>query len=87
MWDINDLLNDGYMTQFSTSLKFIDVMHYPNNNCATGTSAINPQDVFANYLNHNQVQSVLSPYFGAASKWLSGINRYEREGTDECTRI
>ncbi|KAG8940870.1 hypothetical protein FRC04_004980 [Tulasnella sp. 424] len=65
MWDTNTVLNDGYMN-FKDSLAFIDVMHYPNNNCATGASAVVPQDVFQNYLNHQQVQSVTTPYASTA---------------------
>ncbi|KAG8908805.1 hypothetical protein FRB99_003043 [Tulasnella sp. 403] len=76
MWTIDDLLNDGYMDQFSSSLKFVDVMHYPNNNCATGTSAIVPQNVFANYLTHTGVQGVISPYFNAANRAVAAGKQF-----------
>lgn len=51
---------------FKDSLAFIDVMHYPNNNCATGANAVVPQDVFPNYLNHHNVQNVVTPYASTA---------------------
>ncbi|KIO18114.1 glycoside hydrolase family 79 protein [Tulasnella calospora MUT 4182] len=65
MWDTNTVLNDGYLN-FKDSLAFIDVMHYPNNNCATGADAVVPQDVFPNYLNHHNVQNVVTPYASTA---------------------
>ncbi|KAJ6573993.1 glycoside hydrolase family 79 protein [Mycena vulgaris] len=32
-WDLRTLLQQGYLTKFSTSLKYISLQHYPQNNC------------------------------------------------------
>ncbi|KAJ7139552.1 hypothetical protein C8R44DRAFT_764761 [Mycena epipterygia] len=35
-WDLRTLLQQGYLTNFSSSLKYISVQHYPQNNCNNG---------------------------------------------------
>ncbi|KAJ7456464.1 glycoside hydrolase family 79 protein [Mycena latifolia] len=32
-WDLRTVLQQGYLTKFSTALKYIAVQHYPQNNC------------------------------------------------------
>ncbi|KAJ7640116.1 hypothetical protein B0H17DRAFT_1216725 [Mycena rosella] len=32
-WDLLSVLQQGYLTKFSTSLKYISLQHYPQNNC------------------------------------------------------
>ncbi|KAG8988917.1 hypothetical protein FRB90_002499, partial [Tulasnella sp. 427] len=71
MWDTNTVLNDGYLENFKDQLAFVDVMHYPNNNCAQGADAIVPQDIFPAYLNHQRVQNVVTPYASTAQLSLA----------------
>ncbi|KAG8980670.1 hypothetical protein FRB93_009077 [Tulasnella sp. JGI-2019a] len=70
-WDVNAVMSGGYLTQFASSIKVIDVIHYPNNNCKTGSSAVVPQSVLASYLSHTNVQGLVSPYLGAVQTALA----------------
>jgi len=44
---------------------------YPNNNCAaefnTGAPIVDPQSIFASYLNHGSAQEIVAPYQSAAA--------------------
>ncbi|KAJ7806106.1 glycoside hydrolase family 79 protein [Mycena olivaceomarginata] len=35
-WDLNAVLQAGYLTKFSSALKYIVLQHYPQNNCNAG---------------------------------------------------
>ncbi|KAG8984426.1 hypothetical protein FRB90_005328, partial [Tulasnella sp. 427] len=64
MWTIGQLLDAGYLNQFASHLKYVDVMHYPHNNCQGDE---NVQELYPQYLSHTEVQNLVSPYFDAAN--------------------
>lgn len=64
MWTIGQLLDAGYLNQFAPHLKYVDVMHYPHNNCQGDE---NVQELYPAYLSHTEVQNLVSPYFDAAN--------------------
>ncbi|KAJ7102447.1 hypothetical protein B0H15DRAFT_814656 [Mycena belliarum] len=49
-WDLRTLLQQGYLTKFSTALKYIALQHYPQNNCFGSFKYQMPY-----YLQHNEV--------------------------------
>ncbi len=74
-------------------------MHYPNDNCQAGTpNAQNPQDVLPNYLNHVDVQGLVSQYFPITGPHVSlqrtmpsqtfyhQHKRLQRESKQSCSR-
>ncbi len=74
-WNIDDLLNDGYITQFANVLKYVDIMHYPADNCQRfnpdPSTHVDPQSVFSQWLSHNRVQNIVSPYFHVSAAALA----------------
>ncbi|KAG8918375.1 hypothetical protein FRC01_001896 [Tulasnella sp. 417] len=64
MWTIGQLFDAGYLNQFAPHLRYVDVMHYPHNNCQGDE---NVQELYAAYLSHTEVVNLVSPYFGAAN--------------------
>ncbi|GAA94113.1 glycoside hydrolase family 79 protein [Mixia osmundae IAM 14324] len=65
-WTMTDILANGYLAAYSTSLASVSVQHYPDNNCvAVGKSegtAVVPQNVLQNYLNHTGATYLLDQY-------------------------
>ncbi|KAG8983833.1 hypothetical protein FRB93_006940 [Tulasnella sp. JGI-2019a] len=77
MWDINKvLIDDGYLSQFSSSIKLVDAMHYPNNNCVQGAGAVVPQDIYSYYLSHTNVQNIVSPYQQAVAATIAAGKQF-----------
>ncbi|KIO31217.1 glycoside hydrolase family 79 protein [Tulasnella calospora MUT 4182] len=64
-WSIGQLLDAGYLTQFQPQLKYIDVMHYPDNNCAQ--PKVDPQTKYTRYVSHHEVQNLVAPYLEASN--------------------
>ncbi|KAI5124955.1 hypothetical protein M0805_007382 [Coniferiporia weirii] len=52
-WDLGNLLEQGYLQDFQSELKYLDLQHYPQNNCG-GTHTL-PIDY---YLRHYEVISL-----------------------------
>ncbi|KAG8991071.1 hypothetical protein FRB90_001480 [Tulasnella sp. 427] len=75
-WTIDEVLNAGYMDQFSNQLNFIDVMHYPHHNCYGPPNNQDPQELYPEYLNHQGVVALASPYFPAANRALAGGKKF-----------
>ncbi|KAG9004449.1 hypothetical protein FRB90_010885, partial [Tulasnella sp. 427] len=74
MWNIGQMLDAGYLTQFQPQIKFIDAMHYPDNNCAQPKE--DPQPKYKNYLSHNGVQNLVNPYFEPAAVALAAGKKF-----------
>ncbi|KAG8900336.1 hypothetical protein FRC01_010171 [Tulasnella sp. 417] len=72
-WTIDQLLDAGYMSQFNNQVNIIDVMHYPNNNCFADRD---PQAIYPDYLNHQGVVGLASPYFPAANRVIAGGKKF-----------
>ncbi|KAG8944488.1 hypothetical protein FRC00_010559, partial [Tulasnella sp. 408] len=64
-WSIQQLLDAGYLNWFQQQLKYIDVMHYPDNNCAQPKP--DPQTKYARYVSHHEVQNLVAPYLAASN--------------------
>ncbi|KAG8951956.1 hypothetical protein FRC04_005289 [Tulasnella sp. 424] len=75
-WTIDQLLDAGYMDQFTNQLKFVDVMHYPHHNCYGPPNNQDPQELYPGYLNHHEVVALASPYFPAANRALAGGKKF-----------
>jgi len=60
-FEMADVFNAGFLNT-SSSLAAVTVQHYPRNNCKIGGIVIQPQDVFAEYLNHTNAQYLVSLY-------------------------
>ncbi|KAG8992102.1 hypothetical protein FRB94_012010 [Tulasnella sp. JGI-2019a] len=73
-WDFNEVMSDGYLTQFKSAIKFIDMLHYPNNNCQPG--AVIPQEILSYYLSHTNVQNFVNPYIGVAQLALEAGKQF-----------
>lgn len=58
----DDVLNAGFLTENADSLATVAVQHYPNNNCKIDGKEVNPQDIFAEYLNHTMANVLTDPY-------------------------
>ncbi|KAI0920662.1 hypothetical protein AcV5_010342 [Taiwanofungus camphoratus] len=72
-WTPEDIWNTGFIPTFMNELGALAVEHYPADNCAAqypnqgfGTP-IDPQTVFANYLNHTSGQSIVAPYLNSTA--------------------
>lgn len=72
-WTVDQVLDAGYMSQFNNQLNIIDVMHYPNNNCFADRD---PQAIYPDYLNHQGVVGLASPYFPAANRAIAGGKKF-----------
>ncbi|OCH92578.1 glycoside hydrolase family 79 protein [Obba rivulosa] len=72
-WTPEDIWNTGYIDAYASALGALAVEHYPDNNCAAlypdgGFGLpVNPQDVFANYLNHTSAQNLVARYVNSTS--------------------
>ncbi|KAG9026611.1 hypothetical protein FRB95_008665 [Tulasnella sp. JGI-2019a] len=75
-WDIDTVISDGYLTKFAPSIKLIDALHYPNNNCKEGADAVVPQNILPYYLSHTNVQALVSPYLGVVSTALAAGKQF-----------
>ncbi|KAG8925980.1 hypothetical protein FRC00_003411, partial [Tulasnella sp. 408] len=64
-WSIEQLLDAGYLNSFQPQLKYIDVMHYPDNNCADPKP--DPQTKYVRYVSHHEVQNLVAPYLAATN--------------------
>lgn len=73
-WTVGEVLDAGYLSQFQTYIDYVDVMHYPDNNCAS--PKVDPQPLFQNYLSHTQVQGLVSPYFTAANTAVAAGKKF-----------
>ncbi|KAI0633082.1 glycoside hydrolase superfamily [Trametes polyzona] len=70
-WTLESVYDTGFLTTYGDSISIVSVEHYPDNNCAAAFPDAgfgdpkNPQDVFANYLNHGSGQGLVNPYLGS----------------------
>lgn len=74
MWNIGQLLDAGYLSQFQPQLKYVDVMHYPDNNCALPKE--DPQPKYQRYVSHHEVQNLVNPYLGAATTAIAAGKQF-----------
>ncbi|WVF70633.1 hypothetical protein IAT40_005426 [Kwoniella sp. CBS 6097] len=63
-FELDDVINAGWLTQNVDNLAAVTVQHYPTNNCKINGNVINAQDIFANFLNHSSAVAQVSPYLG-----------------------
>ncbi|KAI0341170.1 hypothetical protein BDW22DRAFT_334247 [Trametopsis cervina] len=67
-WTPESVFDTGFLGAYADALGAVAVEHYPDNNCAaafpgsTDSAPVVPQDVFANYLNHNAGNSIVGQY-------------------------
>ncbi|KAG8895879.1 hypothetical protein FRC01_012152, partial [Tulasnella sp. 417] len=73
-WTVDQVLDEGYLTQFQPQLKYIDVMRYPDNNCAQVKP--DPQTKFARYVSHHEVQNLVNPYLPAANTAIAAGKQF-----------
>lgn len=73
-WTVGEVLDAGYLTQFQSYIDYVDVMHYPDNNCAS--PKVDPQPLFQNYLSHAQVQGLANPYFATANTAVAAGKKF-----------
>ncbi|WWD17633.1 hypothetical protein CI109_102074 [Kwoniella shandongensis] len=66
-FEMDDVLNAGWLTANVDHLAAVAVQHYPTNNCQINGNVIQAQDIFADFLNHTSAQSLVSPYLGNAA--------------------
>ncbi|KAH9834486.1 uncharacterized protein C8Q71DRAFT_144395 [Rhodofomes roseus] len=72
-WTPEDVWSTGFLTSYNSSLGALAVEKYPDDNCAAlypGGAfgpAKDPQDVFANYLNHTSGQLLVQPYLASTA--------------------
>ncbi|KAI0651079.1 hypothetical protein C8Q79DRAFT_8635 [Trametes meyenii] len=70
-WSLDSVFQTGFLTTYGDSISIVAVEHYPDNNCAAAFpdagfgDPVNPQDVFANYLNHGSGQGLVNPYLSS----------------------
>ncbi|KAK8866161.1 hypothetical protein IAR55_001312 [Kwoniella newhampshirensis] len=66
-FEMDDVLNAGWLSNNVNNLAAVAVQHYPTNNCKINGNVINAQDIFADFLNHTSAQSLVAPYLGNAA--------------------
>ncbi|WWC66141.1 uncharacterized protein I206_100041 [Kwoniella pini CBS 10737] len=66
-FELDDVLNAGWLNDNVNNLAAVSVQHYPTNNCQINGNVINPQDIFSDFLNHTSAQAQVSPYLGNAA--------------------
>ncbi|EMD31069.1 glycoside hydrolase family 79 protein [Gelatoporia subvermispora B] len=72
-WTPEDVWNTGYIEAYAPALGALAVEHYPADNCAAAFPdagfgiPTNPQDVFADYLNHTSAQRLVSRYLNSTN--------------------
>ncbi|KAJ6512845.1 glycoside hydrolase family 79 protein [Mycena sanguinolenta] len=68
-WQLEDVLNTGFLDKYRNSLAAISVEYYPNNNCAkvlhTLNPVVDPQEIFSSYLNHTAAQRIVTNYLSS----------------------
>ncbi|KAG8964225.1 hypothetical protein FRC03_002055, partial [Tulasnella sp. 419] len=64
-WDTNEVLNLGYFDRFAPQLKYLNAMHYPDNNC-DGSRV--PQEEYPKYLTHQSATEFVQPYIAVAAR-------------------
>ncbi|KAJ6616426.1 hypothetical protein B0H10DRAFT_2164639 [Mycena sp. CBHHK59/15] len=67
-WDLASLLQQGYLTNLTTGLKYITLQHYPQNNCGLGVGQ--PRFGLAYYMRHSSVVS-LAAWQGPGAKIIT----------------
>lgn len=59
---LTDVLNAGYLNEDrAPNMALVTTQRYPSNNCQLN-GVINPQDIFAEFLNHTSAQALTNPY-------------------------
>jgi hypothetical protein len=66
-FELPDIVNTGWLVANAHKLAQISVQHYPNNNCQLNGRPIDPQSIFAEYLNHTSAKSLTSQYADEAA--------------------
>lgn len=61
-FELPDIAQAGWLSTNIDKLGQLSLQHYPNNNCQLNDRIINPQDIFAGYLNHTGVVALTSQY-------------------------
>ncbi|KAG6917380.1 hypothetical protein DXG01_002759 [Tephrocybe rancida] len=70
-WTPDRLWGAGYLDRFKDVLKIISMEHYPTNNCFATFgvgSAVDPQEMFPNFLNHNAGSKLIEPYLDTSAR-------------------
>ncbi|KAI0830342.1 hypothetical protein BC628DRAFT_1416627 [Trametes gibbosa] len=81
-WSLDSVYATGFLTTYGDSISIVSVEHYPDNNCAAAFPDAgfgdpkNPQDVFANYLNHGSGQGLVSPYLSSIPAAIEAGKQY-----------
>ncbi|KII84147.1 glycoside hydrolase family 79 protein [Plicaturopsis crispa FD-325 SS-3] len=69
-WTPEMVWDTGFITAYSSSLKYLAVEHYPDDNCGAqfGLGAVkDPQTEFPNFLNHTAGKSIIAPYLNSSA--------------------
>lgn len=66
-FELPDIANTGWLSNNAHKLAQISVQHYPNNNCQLKGVAIDPQTIFAEYLNHTSAKLLTAQYADEAA--------------------
>ncbi|KAI0296999.1 glycoside hydrolase family 79 protein [Multifurca ochricompacta] len=76
VWTPEQVWDTGIVGTYTSSLYGLAVERYPANNCAAvyGTGkAINPQDVFPNYLTHNASTNLITGYLNSTQFAMTSV--------------
>lgn len=65
-FEVEDLIQAGWLNQNAPNLAAMTVQHYPTNNCKINGNIIDPQTIFPNFLNHTSAQDLTAPYVSNA---------------------
>jgi hypothetical protein len=69
-WTPEEVWDTNFIPTYTGNLGALAVEHYPDNNCyalyGVG-SPVNPQDIFASYINHTAGQNIIQPYLNSTS--------------------
>ncbi|WVW82605.1 hypothetical protein I302_104616 [Kwoniella bestiolae CBS 10118] len=75
-FELDDVLNAGWLTENVDNLAAVSVQHYPTNNCKINGKVIEPQDIFAEFLNHTSAQAQVQPYLGNSQTVLGAQKEF-----------
>ncbi|KAG8936126.1 hypothetical protein FRC03_011160 [Tulasnella sp. 419] len=66
-WSIDDVLAQGFLTQYGSFLKFVSVQHYRDNNCPATPPVETPQQLFEGFLTHQAAVDFMLAYRNASN--------------------
>lgn len=70
-FQLEDVLNTGWLDQNIDYLAAVTVQHYPNNNCQIGGNVRDSQTIFPDFLNHTSAQALTSIYLDGSAKAMA----------------